>query len=45
MGRLQSRGATTMEDDQDSTIKKMLIAIDDSEHRGKIISYGLPIFN
>jgi nucleotide-binding universal stress UspA family protein len=34
-----------MENDQDTTIKKMLIAIDDSENRGKIISYGLTIGN
>jgi nucleotide-binding universal stress UspA family protein len=36
-------GTTAMDYDQDTTIKKMLIAIDDSEHRGKIISYGLTI--
>src|SRR5919202_140695 len=29
--------------DQDTTIKKMLIAIDESEHRGKIIRYGLKL--
>ena len=34
---------TTNENDQDITIKKILIAIDDSEHRGKIIRYGLTI--
>ncbi len=36
-------GAITKENDQGTTIKKMLIAIDHSEHRGKIISYGLTI--
>src|SRR5215467_6331820 len=36
-------GTTARDYDQDTTIKKMLIAIDDSEHRGKIISYGLTI--
>lgn len=37
-------GAATKGNDQDiTTIKKMLIAIDDSEHRGKIIRYGLTI--
>ncbi len=34
---------TTMENDQDRIIKKMLIAIDDSEHKDKIISFGLII--
>jgi nucleotide-binding universal stress UspA family protein len=29
--------------DEDTTIKKMLIAIDESEHRGKIIKYGLKL--
>ncbi len=29
--------------DEDTTIKKMLIAIDESEHRGKIIKYGLTL--
>jgi nucleotide-binding universal stress UspA family protein len=37
-------GAATKGNDQDiTTIKKMLVAIDDSEHRGKIIRYGLTI--
>jgi nucleotide-binding universal stress UspA family protein len=37
-------GAKTQENDEDmTTIKKMLIAIDDSEHRGKIIRYGLTL--
>ena len=31
------------ENDQDTTIKKMLIAIDESEYRGKIIRYGLKL--
>src|ERR671932_752601 len=34
---------TTKGNDQDTTIKKMLIAIDESEHRGKIIRYGLTL--
>jgi nucleotide-binding universal stress UspA family protein len=34
---------TTKENDQDITIKKMLIAVDESEHRGKIIRYGLTL--
>src|SRR5919205_2111281 len=29
--------------DADTTIKKILIAIDESEHRGKIIRYGLTL--
>lgn len=33
----------TKGNDQDTTIKKMLIAIDESEHRGKIIRYGLTL--
>jgi nucleotide-binding universal stress UspA family protein len=36
-------GTTTMENNQDRIVKKMLIAIDDSEHKDKIISYGLSI--
>jgi nucleotide-binding universal stress UspA family protein len=35
--------ATTNGNDQAITIKKMLIAIDESEHRGKIIRYGLTL--
>jgi nucleotide-binding universal stress UspA family protein len=34
---------TTKGNDQDTTIKKILIAIDESEHRGKIIRYGLTL--
>jgi nucleotide-binding universal stress UspA family protein len=34
---------TAKGNDQDITIKKMLIAIDESEHRGKIIRYGLTL--
>lgn len=34
---------TTKANDQDITIKKMLIVIDESEHRGKIIRYGLTL--
>jgi hypothetical protein len=29
--------------DQDTTIKKMLIAIDESGYRGKVIRYGLKL--
>jgi nucleotide-binding universal stress UspA family protein len=32
---------TTKGNDQETIIKKILIAIDESEHRGKIIRYGL----
>ena len=34
---------TAKGNDQDTTIKKILIAIDESEHRGKIIRYGLTL--
>jgi hypothetical protein len=32
-----------MENDQDRILKKMLIVTDDSEHKDKIIGYGLII--
>jgi nucleotide-binding universal stress UspA family protein len=39
----QRTEVTAKGNDQDTTIKKMLIAIDESEHRGKIIRYGLTL--
>ena len=44
-GQIITGGAATKGNDQEitTTIKKMLIAIDDSQHRGKIIRYGLTV--
>jgi nucleotide-binding universal stress UspA family protein len=41
--KYSSLSLTTNVNDQDITIKKMLIAIDESEHRGKVIRYGLKL--
>jgi nucleotide-binding universal stress UspA family protein len=39
----QMTEVTAKGNDQDTTTKKMLIAIDESEHRGKIMRYGLTL--
>jgi nucleotide-binding universal stress UspA family protein len=41
--KYSSLSRTTNENDQETTIKKMLIAIDESEYRGKVIGYGLKL--
>jgi nucleotide-binding universal stress UspA family protein len=41
--KYSSLSLTTNGNDQDTTIKKMLIAIDESGYRGKVIGYGLKL--